>query len=77
MDQDKEKAMKLAKKNKDVLAIRGAYANAQKAISMINKKIMLIRIKDMPADEKLAEIDSWNIKKNQIAKMIIEKTAER
>ena len=71
---DQEKAMKLAEKNEDKLAIRGIYAGAQKSISRINKAILITRSKDIPSDEKLEEIESLNMMKNQIAKRVIEKT---
>ncbi|MCK4830920.1 hypothetical protein KA005_85205, partial [bacterium] len=74
---DQEKAMELAEKNKDALGMRNAYTGAQKAVSRINKAILIIRSKDIPSDEKREEIEMLNLMKNQIAKRIIEKTEER
>lgn len=71
-----EKAIKLAEKNEDVLAVRSSYNSAQKVISKINKKILMVRNQKIPADEKLEEIDSLNAMKNEITKKVVEKTAE-
>jgi len=74
---NEEKAVDLAKKNKDVLALRQAYTRAQKAISNINKRILMIRVSKIPSDEKQKEMEKFAEMKNEIARRVVEKTQEK
>lgn len=73
---DAEKAKKLAEKNKDTLRMRSAYNRAQRAISSINKQMLMIKIKKMSSSKKQDGIELLNNRKNEIAKRLAEKAAE-
>lgn len=72
---NKEKAMALAEKNKNVLAMRDIYVRAQKSISRIGKQAMVIRMKNMPDDQKREEIERLTRMKNEITKKVVEKSS--
>lgn len=69
-----EKALNLARKEKDSLRFRKLANKIQKNVAAVTKRIRLTRLdKNMSAQEKRAKIDRLTVTKNKLLKMAVKK----
>jgi hypothetical protein len=69
-----EKALNLARKEKDTLRFRRLANKIQKNVAAVTKRIRLARLdKDMSAREKRVKIDRLTVIKNKLLKMAVKK----
>lgn len=69
-----EKAINLARKEKDKLRFRKLANKIQKRVAAVTKRIRLTRLdKDLTAREKRVKIDRLTVTKNKLLKMAVEK----
>jgi hypothetical protein len=69
-----EKALNLARKEKDNLRFRKLANKIQKRVAAVTKRIRLTRLdKDLTAREKRVKIDRLTVTKNKLLKMAVEK----